>query len=173
MYFSSRGLFENEEMKELKMMYSKLYAESDVDVCLSFKKYNTLNVNGKQLGGYKTRSSSSSIVLITCNSALINSRDMVPSVTSEQRPVQIRYFASHSIKLRINLCHMSLLQSRGLRNIHDRMCMENLLTVWEHEIYETDFCTLIPIQFIKCRTISLVDTVGICRALILCPCVNF
>ena len=26
---------------------------------------------------------------------------------------------------------------------------EKTLTVWEHEIFETDICTLIPIQFIK------------------------
>ena len=157
-YFT-RSLFAIEEIKDLTTLYSNLYSESEVEVCSSFKKYSTLRVNGKQLGGYKTRSCNSSVVMVTWKSTLFRSSD-AEFESTEQRPVRINYFAAHSIKVKDKfhshvITAVSWFKKHPLQDVYGKP-----LTVWEHEIFEIGFCTFVPIQFIKCRTISLVDSVN-------------
>ena len=52
---------------------------------------------------------------------------------------------------------------------------EKPITVWEPDTFETDYHhSVIPIQFIASRTVSLIDEVdGLGSALFVIPCINF
>ena len=101
----TRCLFVSEEVKELKALYTKLNPDSDIEVYSSFRKYNSVKINGKQLGSYRTKSASSSVVLIDFNHFLFNLSTTSTSINTtttgitEQRLVRINYFAAHSIKV--------------------------------------------------------------------------
>ena len=177
----TRCLFVPEEVEDLKVLYSKLNPDSHIELYSPFRKYTSVKINEKQLGSSRTRSATSSIVLIEFNSFLFNlstpststSTATTTTVITEQRPVRINYFAAHSIKVNgedqpnILVC-VSWFQKHPLKDSCGKP-----LTVWEHDIFETGFLTLVPVRYIKCRTISLVDTVGISDALIVCPCIDF
>ena len=50
------------------------------------------------------------------------------------------------------------------------------ITVWEHDLFELyGIYNILPVQFIKCRTVSLVDKVSETNlnALLVCPCIEF
>ena len=166
----TRCLFVSDEIEELKLLYSKLYPDADIEVYSSFKKYYSINVYGKQLGSCRSRSSHSSVVMIKWNNFLFN-----PStpIDDELRPARINYFASFYVKVdnedRPNvIVSVSWFRQHPLKNSCGKP-----LTVWENDIFETSICTLIPIQFVNGRTVSLVDIVGLSNALIVCPCVDF
>ena len=92
----TRCLFVSDEIEELKLLYLKLYPDVDIEVYSSFKKYYSINVYGKQLGSYRSRSSHSSVVMIKWNNFLFN-----PStpIDDELRPARINYFASFYVKV--------------------------------------------------------------------------
>ena len=94
-------------------------------------------------------------------------------IDDELRPARINYFASFYVKVdnedRPNvIVSVSWFRQHPLKNSCGKP-----LTVWENDIFETSICTLIPIQFVNGRTVSLVDIVGLSNALIVCPCVDF
>ena len=95
-------LFVSEEVEDLKAL---LNPDSHIEMFSSFRKYTSLKINGKQLGGFKTRSATSSVVLIEFNNFLFNPSTPSTSIATttieitEQRPVRINYFAAHSIKI--------------------------------------------------------------------------
>ena len=164
-----RCLFVSEEVEELRVLYSKLYAGEVIEIPSSFRKYKSLSIYGKQLGSYKSRSSHSSIVMIKWNNLLFNS---ITSISDELRPARINYFASFFIPQKkdqpVIIASVSWFQQHPNKNICGKP-----LTIWENEIFETTMSNLIPIQYIHCRTISLVDIVDVSNALIVCPCVDF
>ena len=165
-----RCIFSSEEVEELKILYSKLNPDADVEVSSSFKKYYSLSIYGKQLGSYRSRSSHSSVVMVKWSNFLFNPNT---PIADELRPARINYFASFYIKVNNEnqanvIVSVSWFQQHPLKNSYGKP-----LTVWENDIFETNICSLIPIQFINGRTVSLVDIVGLSNALILCPCVDF
>ena len=60
----SKGIFQPSELQELKQLYGKLFSvpEYSLELPVSYRKYTTLKLNGKQLGSHRSRSSSSSVV---------------------------------------------------------------------------------------------------------------
>lgn len=166
----TRGFFVSEEVEELKKIYSKLHPDSNIEVYSSFKKYLSIIMHGKQLGSYKSRSSHSSIVMVNCSNVFINPGVLL---ANELRPARINYFASVSIKINSEdqptvIASVSWFQQHPLKNSCGKP-----LTVWESNTFETNICTLIPIQFIGSRTVSIIDTVGYSNGLIVCPCIDF
>ena len=63
----TRCLFVPEEVEDLK-----LNPDSHIELCSSFRKYASVKINGKQLGSSKTRSATSSAVLIEFKSFLFD-----------------------------------------------------------------------------------------------------
>ena len=94
-------------------------------------------------------------------------------IAEELRPARINYFAFFYIKINNEdqpnvIASVSWFQQHPLKHSCGKP-----LTIWENEIFETSNCTLIPIEFINTRTVTLVDKVGLSNALIVCPCVDF
>ena len=56
----------------------------------------------------------------------------------------------------------------------DKDSLGKPVSVWECDIFESTGFSLIPIEFIVCHTISLIDTMDDgSHALLVCPCINF
>ena len=57
----------------------------------------------------------------------------------------------------------------------DKDCFGKPITIWECDLFETSCFDLIPLAYVICRTISLVDVLDTTgsNALIICPCINF
>ena len=102
----SKGTFQPSEIQELKHLYAKLFSvpEYSLELPVSYRKYTTLKLNGKQLGSHRSRSSSSSVVIASWNYQLFGPSTCTSSAESsedgEDRPVRINYFAVHTFTLR-------------------------------------------------------------------------
>ena len=108
-----------------------------------YMKYSRVTVNGKQLGSKKTRSAASSNVFALWNVNWFGPCPHVDSLGIATRFASINYFCKHSVDVRgENVC--------TIQNIGKP------ITVWHCDIFGIH--TIVPVQLIKCRCVSLVDT---------------
>ena len=167
---SARGTFSVAEREELRKLYSKLYKtpfESMVVNC-SFVKYRNIFMYGKQVGSHNSRSRNSSVVMCHYDSLL-------PKSSKSDRPARINYFAKHTVLIGDkSITH--LLFSASFFKIHPQQTeLGQPLSIWECDIFESPEISILPVHFIKCRTVSLVDVFGDSygNVLLVIPCVNF
>lgn len=153
--YSSRGILSSTERGGLRELYSRLYSVSPsvIEVNAMFIKYK---INGKQLGAHNSRSCRSSIVM--CNWEPILSATHPNESTHEDRPARINFFAQHRVLIQ-NKYYTHLLFSASFFKHHSKkMSCGSPITVWEHDIFDiSGISSLVPVQFIKCRTVTLVD----------------
>lgn len=176
--FYSNQLFAPVEIHDLQTLYSKLYPSNKIDdpICSAYRKYQLVHISNTVLGCHKSRSSSSSIVLAEWNHDLFGTTpDSTNNMNVEHRPVRINYFAQHMVKVDgKNVSHILACVS-WFKKHRDKDKLGKPITVWECDIFENRGFSFIPMEYIVCRTVSLVDTIGTdgSHALIICPCVNF
>ncbi len=166
---STRGTFSVAVCEELKKLYFKLY-DTPIVVNSSYIKYRSISMYGKQVGSHNSRSRNSSVVMCQCDSFFPAS-----SITGPDRPARINYFAKHSVLVHEKL-RTHLLFSASFFKIHPRRTdLGQPLSIWECDIFESSGISLLPVQFIKCRTVSLVDFLNDSygNVLFVVPCVNF
>ena len=162
---SKRSIFTQSELDGLKCLYSELsnVPSSSIDVPNAFLKYQQVTAYGKVLGSYTCRSAASSVVMAMRN-----------PVTAE-RPAQVNYFARHTVTI-ANTQHTFLLFRASWYKPHrNKDAYGKPITVWESDIYELpDSRSIVPIQFITSRTVSLIDKLPCGETVLLvCPCVDF
>ena len=162
---SQRGVFTQSEVDGLKLLYSELanVPSSSIDIPNAFLKYQQVTVYGKVLGSYTCRSAASSVVMAVRN-----------PVTAE-RPAQVNYFARHTVTI-ADTQHTFLLFRASWYKLHrNKDAYGKPITVWESDIYELpDSRSIVPIQFITSRTVSLTDKLPCGETVLLvCPCVDF
>ena len=150
-----------------------------IDIPDIHRRYSTLSVNKRQLGSYTSRSTSSSVVLALWNPRIFGfsctSNSMSVS-NNEERPVRINYFARHCITIdgtahSLTVASVSWYKHHMLKDFYGEP-----ITIWECDIFEVGGChSIIPVQFIIKRTISLTDVFQPTNshALFICPCVEF
>ena len=93
----------------------------------------------------------------------------------EKRPVRVNFFAKHSIQVGdVQHTIISVCVSWFKKHPHNTDYGKPV-TVWEPDTFETDSrYHIIPIQFIACRTVSLIDEIdGLGNALFIIPIINF
>ena len=77
--------------------------EYSLELPVSYRKYTTLKLNGKQLGSHRSRSSSSSVVIASWNYQVFGPSTCTNSAESsedgEDRPVRINYLAVYTFTL--------------------------------------------------------------------------
>ena len=173
----TRQLFTPEDVLMLRELYYKLYCVSSisqVEVCLSYKKYKTLCINNKQLGSYKSRSCSSSVVLAVWPHDLFGTAYSSLESPILQRPVRINYFAHHNIKVNGNTYEHTLMCCSWFQLHPEKDTYGKPVTIWENSLFETGIYNILPVQFIVSRTVSLVDNIGgLGHALVVVPCIDF
>ena len=174
---SSKHAFSDSDLTGIKHLYSRLFSvpETSVNVSSTYVQYTTLKINNKQFGSYSSISSNTSIVLALWTPSMFTSESSTGTSEVEKRPVRINFFARHSVIVNdVHHTFISVCVSWFKPHLHKNLYGKPI-TVWEPDTFENDFCyRIIPIQFIVCRTASLLDEIdGLGHALFVCPCIDF
>lgn len=174
---SSRGILSSAEINGLKCMYSRLYqvSVSSLEVNSAFKKYKTISLNGKQVGSYNSRCRSSSTMMCLWH-PLFSQHVVASPQSSEQRPAKINYFAKHTVIINGEY-HTHLLFSASWFKRHYKVdAFGSPISLWECDLFDLpEVSSIIPVQFIRCRTVSLVDKLDDTHGnvLFIVPCIGF
>lgn len=181
----SRQSFSTSDVDTLKELYSKLYPNSAIsNVSTLFFRYSSIKVRGKLLGCHESRSASSSIVIVSWDCKLFGAPVAEASTLSEfelaqdnlERPARINFFAKHSITVcGRTLTHMLVSLSWFKYHPQKNSCGKPA-SLWCCDIFEpAGLHSYIPVQFVRSRTISLVENIreGLESVLIVCPCIDF
>ena len=176
--YCSRQVFDSTQAGHLTELYTGLYnvSRSDLVVSTCHMKFSSATVNGKLLGTHKSRTKSSSIAIATWNKDLFGLTNVPGSTAGKNvhRAVRINYFCQHNVLLDgQNKTH--LLVAVSWFKCHPK-CHEfgKPLTVWYYDLFEAcGIHSIIPVQFIHCRTISLIDKLDGESVLFVCPCIDY
>ena len=162
----ARGVFDSSEVSLLCHLYSRLYSvqSSDIEVPVSFQKYSTCHLFSSLLGGYKSRSSASSIVMAMWDSIYFTAPHEITSISSSQkehRPARINFFIKHTISIRGKFATHLLVSLSWYKHHPLQDHYGKPLSIWECDMFEMPgiYC-YVPVQFIICRTASLIDKVS-------------
>ena len=151
-------------------LYSNLYStsKSSVSIPRAYRKYSSVTVNEIQLETHGSRSRSSSIVMAKWESSLFG------SCNTTIRAARIDYFCMHSLTLE-NQTKQTVLAGLSWFKFHPQNTkFGKPTTVWYHDLFESDgLHSLVPISFISCRCVSLIDILDGESVLFVCPCVNY
>ena len=169
----ARGVLTDSERNALEQLFSQLYSVplSDVHSNSTFYKFKDLTLNGKRLGSWQSRSSNSSILTASWYPSFFGcdgSRDT--------RPVRVNYFAKHVVTIQATPITHLLFSPSWFKAHPERMHYGKPISIWQCDIFEEGACTsLLPIQLIEARTVSLIDKLSIGvndTVLIVCPCLD-
>ena len=176
-----RNILDSSQLAWLSKLYKSLYSveEDSLDIPSFCKKYRTIQLDGKHLGSYKSRSTSSSIVLVTWNSDLFGTpvASGISLPNNLLRAARIDYFLLHSVTINgANFEH--LLVSLSWFLYHPKFESKGKpITVWCHDLFEpSGVHTIVPVQLIKNRVVSLIcSNSGVVpgeSVLLVCPCIE-
>ena len=177
----TRGVFDEQELLNLTELYSMLFSVpcSEIDATASFYKYTNCHICSKVVGAVRSRSSASSHVMVCWDSKYFGpspGHSTSDDQDQEVRPAQINYFAKYTITLKGELytyllVSLSWFKHHPLKNEYGKP-----VTVWECDLFEMPgIHSIIPIQFIQCRIVTLIDKISEHdpSVLFVVPCVNF
>ena len=138
-----RSVFDSSEIDELAQLFIGLRPSSSCQVSSTYCKYSTAVIRGKVYGSYKSRSKNSSIAVVELN--------------GEVCPARINFFARVSALIDDTpVVHLLVCLSWFMHHVQKDVCGKPV-TIWEHNIFEHELCSFLPVQHIKCRTVTLVD----------------
>lgn len=142
---------------------------SSIELQKAFKKYKTLSMHGKHIGSFYSRSKNTATMMVSWNKDLF-----CTSLSSEDRPARIEYFAQHNALVNGKLFSHLLFSALWFKHRPDRNHFGQPVTVWEHDIFELFGChSTIPVQLIKSRTVSCLYKLNEESVLLVVPCIDF
>lgn len=170
--YRSRHAFSDEELDEVRELLYKLYSISTsvvIEVSRNCCKYKTIQFHGKQLGSHLSRSRASSIVMAMWKSNLLG----YPSEMEESellRAARVNHFLKHTVYIN-GSAYTHMFVCLSWYRCHPKMfSLGKPLSVWCHDF---ELCNnILPVQFIKHRTVSLSTKIDNKSVLIACPCVE-
>lgn len=169
--YSSRHTLAATQKDHLMELYSELYStsRSSVEISAVCMRYTHVSMHGKQLGAHRSRMASSSVVMVTWNGTLFG-----VSESCVIRAARINYFCKHVAV--INGHHKShLLANFSWFKYHPKN--DNFgkpVTVWYHDLFEScGIYSMIPIQFIESRSVSVIDKLDGESVLFVTPLIDF
>lgn len=169
----SRKVFSSHQLDNLMELYTKLYSVSRSAITLSntYLQYSSITLNGKILGSFKGMYASSSIVIANWNYALFGgsfSSDDVP------KTAKIEFFCQHNIMSRGERKSNFLVSLLWFKPHPKNTTFGKPLSVWYYDLFELGgIYDVVPLHFIKCRAISLIDKLYGESVLYSCPCIEF
>ena len=165
------------EVQELSKLYSALYSvsPSEIDATSSFLKYQSCCICSKVVGLFKSHSAASSHVMVCWDSKVFGPSPGNCSSAQDQelRPAQSNYFAKDTVNMQGNICthllvSLSWFKHHPLENLYGKP-----MSIWEPDLFEmAGVHSIIPVQFICCRAITLLDKVNEYDPTVI-PCVDF
>ena len=135
-------------------LYSRLYSVplSNIDTATTCVRYTSMVVKGCQLGVFKSRFCSSSIVFAKWDSNIFDSRCI-----SNLRAARIDSFYKHTVTINGN-SKAHLLVSLLWYKFHPKhLDFGKPITVWYCDLFEYYVYSLVPVQFIVNRAVGLID----------------
>lgn len=93
---------------------------------------------------------------------------------SSDRAARVEFFCKHTIEFQ-GVKQTTTLASLSWFKNHPKMAeFGNPITVWYHDLFEADgIHSLVPVQFIVCRCVAIVDKLDSESVLFVCPCIDF
>lgn len=169
--YSCRLTFSAAQKDNLIELYSNLYytSRSSIEISAICMRYTHISIYGKHLGAHNSRMSSSSVVMVTWNNEFFGVSD-----SCVVRAARINYFCKHATV--INGYHKShLLVNLSWFKYHPKnVAFGKPVTVWYHDLFEPcGIHSMIPIQFIKSRSVSLIDKLDGESVLFVTPLIDF
>lgn len=171
-HYTRQVLLGNQKHNLIKL-YTKLYSisSSALEISSVYFKYSSVEINGKRVGSHGNRTQSSSIVMVSCNNQLFCTK---LAITLKSRAARVDYFCKHVVTIN-GENHTVTLVSLSLFKIHPKSSeFDKPVTVYNCDIFEPEgIYSLIPVQFIEIRCVSLLDKLDRESVLFVCPCVDF
>lgn len=171
-HFTNRVLTSSQK-HNLVELYTELYSisRSALEMCDVYRKYCSVLINGKQLGSHGNRTMSSSVVMVKWDSGLFGDGG---SESPNCRAARVEFTCKHVITVN-EVSKTVTLVSLSWYKMHPKsgVCGKPA-TIWYYDLFEPDnIYTLVPIQFIISRCVSLIDKLDGESVLFVCPCVDF
>ena len=180
----SRHTLNRKERDDLFNLYCKLYSVADsssvaVTVSSVCMRYSHLSMYNKQLGSFKTRMSSSSVVIAEWDTRLLGPCCLADNISADvvSRAARIDYFCKHVVTIGDqSKTHMLVHLSWFLYHPQHAEAGKPI-TIWYNNLFEpSGIYTLVPVQFVKSRAVSTVDKLNdhdSLSVLFVIPCINF
>jgi hypothetical protein len=179
----SKYVLDLTQQQQLQELYAKYYTTSlspnDIDMPSTCWKYTSVTFQGKVLGCHNSRSNSSSIVAAMWRNNLFGFplssivEDLIPG-NQLLRPARINSILLHRPLIN-GEPHTILLVHLSWYKFHPRMLkLGKPITVWCSTVCEIDgIHSIVPIQVVHSRTVTLVTDLDGESVLIMCPCIQF
>ena len=116
-------------------------------MCSTYQKFLTVKIGNISVGSHKSCSHTSSIVMAQWNANFFG--------ITELRPLQIDYFAKHSVIIGSSTITHFLVFVKWFKHHPKKSVCGNPVTVWEHELFDIEH--FIPFQLLRFRTVSVID----------------
>ena len=174
---SCRRVLDGTQKHCLVELYTYLYSvsRSAIDISSVYMQYPSIFANGKQLGSHRSRTASSSIVIANWDNQLFgNCSSSASADRTTTRAARVNFFCKHVVTINGQSKANVLVSLSWFKYHPHNTTFGKPLTVWYSDIFEIGgICSLIPVQFIKCRTVALVDKLDGESVLFVCPCIDF
>ena len=149
------------QKRKIVNMYRSLYGVDNVEIAQTCFAYKSLTINGYRLSNYKNRSASSSIVMTYYDPSSFQKSAIL-------RVARINQFYKHSVTINDEvkshlLAYLSWYQEHPRSSSHDKP-----VTIWYQDLFQTN--SIIPVQLIDSRAVSLVDELSGDPVLYVMPC---
>ena len=180
---ATRHVLDSLEIENISHLYCNLYKVSpaSLESASVYLKYTTIHLNNKVIGSFSSRSASSSTVYVTWDTSLFGepsdlhySAALVTPTNDFIRPAKINYFLCHNVYID-SVIHSHLLVYLSWYKCHPKVnSIGNPVTVWYEDLFEPfGIHSIIPVQLISCRSVSLKQKLDGETVLFVCPCINF
>ena len=169
-----RKIFSQVQIEFLTELYADLYKVSRSDLTLStcFTQYSSARINEKLFGTHHTRTTSSSVAIAAWDSSLFGLPSNPCTSSLITRPVRINSFCKHSFSID-GESKTHLLADVSWFKCHPKNTnFGKPTTVWYYDLFESPgIHTFLPVQFLQCRAVSLIDTLDNESVLFVCSCI--
>ena len=138
-----------------------------------YMQYTHILVRGKQLGSYRSRTASST-VMVSWDTNLLGTCSGGASANIISRAARVNYFCKHSVTFDgVNRTHV-LANFLSFLYHPKHTVLGKPTTVWHNDLFEPcGIHTLVPVQLVKCRAVSLIDKLDHEEVFIFVPCIDF
>ena len=132
-------------------------------------------MHGKQLGSFNSRTASSSLVFVTLKHLdIVEDYEDVFDNSGGLRLALINYFCEHSIQLKgVHKVHL-LFNLLWFKTHPKRYSLGKPVTIWYYDLSENSIeYDFVPIQFVQCRSVTIIDKIDQETVILAVPVLDF
>lgn len=177
--YCTHHVLDSSQKECLTELYSRLHSVSQSDISINsvYFRYSSVEIYGKTIGSFNSRTATSSMVVIRCDSNLLTSHgSSLTSATGNisYRVARINFICKHVADVH-GVPKSHILVSLSWFKCHPKTTnFGQSVSVWYHDIFELETLhNLIPIHFVHSRCVALIDKLDGESVLFASPCVDF